>query len=84
MPPVLYRPSDNAEFIRYKNGLYGQEESSYGYLSDHLISLGFRDYPFTQEEMEWSHPYTINCKINGVPSEIVISQKELEKIKELL
>ena len=79
-PPVLYRPSDNAKFVRYGESYCHENSISPMYTLKLLLSLGFRDYSFTNSEMEYYNPIRLECKINDVPLEIVISQREWRRV----
>ena len=83
MSDVMFRPSDNCRFVKGSDGKYtrgGEDRGRYGCGLDVLQSKGFRDYPFTDAEMQDANSIRVKCKINGSPSEIVISRNEWNRI----
>ena len=78
---AMFRPSDNCRFVKGSDGKYTREGlGGYGCGLDVLQSKGFRDYPFTDAEMQDANSIRVKCKINGSPSEIVISRDEWNRI----
>lgn len=55
-PTIMFRPSDNARFIKRNDGLYTVEyatnESTFRYSIDALLKYGFKDQPFIDPEVD--------------------------------
>lgn len=80
---VMFRPSDNCRFVKGSDGKYtleGGDRGGFGYELDILKGKGFRNYPFTKAEIEDENSVRLRCKVNGQPSEIVISRNEWSRI----